>query len=234
MKDEGGSGLLVSGGSLLDGHVPLEGFIDAIKRVKRDLDLKVVVHTGVVDRWLVEGLASANVDCVMIDVVGSDDTIREVLHLNRSVEDYARSLELLEEHGIPSAPHVVVGLHKGRLKGEGNVLKIISERNVAVIVVVVLMPLEGTPMEKYPPPSVKDVLRVILATRLANPTTPLLLGCARPRGRYKAALDVLAVRAGVNGVAYPSVEGYRAAVKRKLSVRFHDECCSLLWKEVLA
>lgn len=232
VREEGGTGILVSGGSLADGSIPLKPFFNVMRRIKDELGLNVVVHTGLVDEETAEGLASAGVDCAMMDVVGSDETIREVLHLDRSVEDYVRSLELLEQHGVPLSPHVVVGLHGGMLKGERVALKMVCGRRIASLVIVVLMPLESTPMGKVTPPPLRDVLRVVVAARMAKPKTPLLLGCARPRGRYGGAVDALSVRAGVNGVAYPSEAAYRLAVKNNLSVRFHDECCSLAWRVV--
>lgn len=234
VRSEGGSGILVSGGSLPDGHVPLKEFFSVMRRIKDELGLSVVVHTGLVDAETAEGLASAGVNCAMMDIVGSNETIREILHMNRSVEDYARSLELLEDYGVPSVPHIVVGLHRGTLRGEREALKMVCERKVAALVIVVLMPLDSAPAAETQLPPLSDALRVVVAARMAKPNVPLLLGCARPRGRYKAALDVLSVKAGVNGVAYPSEAAYHAATRSGLSVKFHDECCSLAWKEVVA
>ncbi len=234
VRDEGGSGILVSGGSLPDGHVPLKNFFRVMRRIKDELGLNIVVHTGLVDAETAEGLASAGVDCAMMDVVGSNETIREILHLNRRVEDYVRSLELLEDYGVPSAPHIVVGLHRGTLRGEKEALLSICKRGIAALVIVVLMPLNSTPTTGSPSPPLSDALRVIVAARMAKPDVPLLLGCARPRGRYRAALDVFSVKAGVNGVAYPSEAAYHAAARSGLSVKLHDECCSLAWKEVVA
>ncbi|MBS7246868.1 MAG: radical SAM protein [Candidatus Jordarchaeales archaeon] len=227
VKKEGGAGVLVSGGSLADGSVPLKPFFSVMRKIKDELGLSVVVHTGLVDEETAEGLASAGVDCAMIDVVGSNETIREILHLNRGVEEYIRSLELLELHGVPLAPHIVVGLHRGMLRGEREALKAICERKVSALVIVVLTPFESTES----PPSIRDALRVIVAARMMKPKTPLLLGCARPKGKYKDALDVLSIKAGVNGIAYPSEVAYRVAVRRNLSVKLHDECCSLAWRD---
>ncbi len=233
VKRYGGYGCLISGGSLRDGRVPLKRYIPTIKRVKQELGLEVVVHTGLIDRNLAEELASAGVDGVMLDIIGSDETIREVCHLNRSVQDYEQSLILLEEYDIPSIPHIIVGLHYGSLKGERTALKIVYRRKIAALVIVVLMPLSGTSMENVTPPSPGTVTRILIAARLLKPNVPLLLGCARPRGPYKAALDVSGVRAGVNGIAYPTVEAYQAAVRLGLSVKIEDRCCSLLWKDLI-
>jgi len=232
IKKHGGKGCLISGGSIKDGSVPLMKFIPAIKRVKEELGLRVVIHTGLISPKMAEALATVDVDGVMLDIIGSNETIRKVYHLDRSVEDFEYSLILLEQNGIPTIPHIVVGLHFGKLKGEKEALKIVARRRIAALVIVVFMPLRGTPMENIDPPSPIVVSKVMLAARFLMPNTPLLLGCACPRGPYKASVDVLSIRAGVNGIAYPSEEAYNLATKLGLKVKIYDECCSLLWKEI--
>ena len=44
---------------------------------------------------------------MLFDVLGDEGTIHEVLHLDRTPEDYAKTLSLLREVGVPVAPHVV-------------------------------------------------------------------------------------------------------------------------------
>ena len=45
LKEKGASGCLISGGCLPDGSVPIDEFIDAITKVKKELELIIVVHT---------------------------------------------------------------------------------------------------------------------------------------------------------------------------------------------
>ena len=233
IKEDGGKGCLISGGSLGDGSVPLMGFIPAIKRVKRELGLDIVVHTGIVYPELAEALAEADVDAAMIDVIGSDETLRSVYHLDLSVEAFDRSLSLLEQQGISLVPHVVVGIHYGKLKGEREALEIISKHKPKAVIIVALMPLGQTPMEHATPPSPLDIARVILAARFMIPKAPLILGCARPGGEHKAKTDVLAIKAGVSGIAYPSEGGYSFAKKAGLNVRFSEECCALIYRDLI-
>jgi len=233
VKAAGGLGCLVTGGSLGDGSIPLMEFMPTLKRVKEKLGLRIVVHTGLVDENLAQALADAGIDAAMMDVIGSDETIRQVYRLSKNVGDYERSLALLGEYNVPTVPHVVVGIHYGQLKGERAALEMIARQSPAAVVVVALMPIDGTPMENVLPPSPVDVARVILAARFLMPWTPLLLGCARPRGALRSATDVLAIKAGVNGIAYPSEEAYKFAQKFGLRVKLHEECCSLLWRELV-
>jgi len=231
IKNDGSTGCLISGGSLSNGSVPLMKFIPTITLVRQDLGLQTVIHTGLVDAYLASALASTGVDAAMIDIVGSNDTVKEICHLD-DVRSFDRSLSLLEENGIPTVPHIVVGMHYGKLKGERAALEIISRHNPAAVVIVAFMPIANTRMEHVSPPRALDVARVVLASRLLMPEAPLLLGCARPRGQHKVETDILAIKAGVNGIAYPSDEACELAQELGLSTRFHEKCCSLLWQDL--
>lgn len=233
IKRSGAVGCLISGGSLHDGRVPLKQFIPTIKQIKKELGLQVVVHTGLVDLTLAECLADAGIDAAMIDILGSNDTIKEVYHLNDTVEAFDNSLTYLEDNNIPIVPHILVGIHFGKLKGEIHAIKLVSHHHPAAIVVIVLMPLVHTQMENTKPPAPIEVARVMLALRLLNPKTPMLLGCARPQGEHKTETDILAIKAGVNGIAYSSEEGYQFAKAQHLNAKMHEQCCSLIWHNML-
>ncbi|MFW9920948.1 MAG: 4Fe-4S cluster-binding domain-containing protein, partial [Candidatus Thorarchaeota archaeon] len=56
VKESNGKGLLVSGGSTTHGNTPLLEFIPTIKRAKEDLELDIVVHTGIVYPEIAEAL----------------------------------------------------------------------------------------------------------------------------------------------------------------------------------
>ncbi len=231
IKRSGGTGCLISGGSLSDGSVPLMKFIPAIKRVKQDLGLLIVIHTGLVDASLAKALADTDIDAAMIDIIGSNDTIKEVCHLSGNIHSFDRSLTLLEQNDIPTVPHIVVGIHYGKLRGEKVAVEIVSRHHPVAIVIVALTPLDHTQMGCTEPPSPVEIARVLLALRLLMPQTPLMLGCARPRGVHKVETDILAIKAGVNGIAYPSEEAYELAKRLGLSIKVHEKCCSLLWQD---
>lgn len=84
----GARGVLVSGGCDRHGRVPLRPHLADLKRVRRELGLVVRVHTGLLDEETAAGLAEVGVDGAMIDVIGADETIREVYHLDATVADY--------------------------------------------------------------------------------------------------------------------------------------------------
>jgi len=232
LKNEGAIGCLISGGCLPDGSVPLDRFVDAIAEIKHNLDLTVVVHTGVISHSMAEKLKKAEVDAALIDIIGSDETIKEVYQLNVKVEDYDKSLETLHEVGIPFVPHVLVGLHYGKLKGEYEALKMISKHQPSAVIVIALIPIHGTPMENANPPTSKDIAKVLLSARLILPKTPLVLGCMRPKSKHKAETDTLAVRIGVNAIAFPAVEAIKLADSMGLETVFSSLCCSQIFEDI--
>ncbi len=227
LVERGCQGVLISGGADADGRVPLAEYGEAMAALKAR-GLKVIVHSGLVDPDTAAMLKRAGVDQVLIDVIGDTDTIREVYHLHKSPADYARSLNDLKDAGLAVAPHVVIGLHYGEVRGELEALRLISAADVETIVLVVLTPLPGTPMCAYPPAPPDMVGKIAALARILNPETPLSLGCARPATR-KFAMERLAIHAGVNAVAYPSQDCIEYAQLLGLTIEFSELCCSLLW-----
>lgn len=232
LAGQGTEGILVSGGSRRSGEVPLLPHCADMKRVREELGLKVIVHSGVVTPQLADGLASAHVDGVMLDVIGDDATIREVYHLELTAADFERSIERLAAKGMRILPHIVLGLHYGRLRGEWNALEMIRRYPVSTLILVVLTPLTGTPMAHLEPPPLADVVDFFAHARAAMPETPVNLGCGRPMGEMKVALDRAAVDHGLNGIAYPADGIVDYARSSNLEPRFYEYCCSLTWADL--
>lgn len=226
LAGRGAHGLLVTGGCTPDGEVPLEPFLEGLRRAA-DLGLRVLVHTGLAGRRLARGLREAGVSQVLLDLIGDAETVRRVYHLDRRPEDYRDTLEVLLEEGLTVVPHIVVGLHYGGMRGEYEALGWVAEAPPAGLVLVVISPLPGTAMADVPPPPAAEVARLAAAARLLAPGLPVSLGCARPAGPARLEIERLAVDAGVTAVAYPAEETLRHAEGRGLELVFRQECCSL-------
>jgi len=232
LKRSGALGCLISGGCLPDGSVPLEKFVDGIRKVKRELGLTVFVHTGIIDFDNAEKLRNAGVDAALIDIIGSDETIRQIYNLNVTVKDYENSLKALHEVGIVFVPHVIVGLHYGKLKGEFHALKMISQYKPSALVIIAFMPIHETEMAKVEPPKPADIAKVITAARLMFPQTPLVLGCMRPKGRHRVETDILAIKAGVDAIAFPAEEAIKFAENQGYDISFSSFCCSQIYSDI--
>lgn len=232
LKGKGAIGCLISGGCLPDGSVPLHKFMEAITKIKRDLRLTVVVHTGITDVSMAKELKEAEVDAALIDIIGSDETIREIYQLNVRVEDYDKSLRALHEAKVPVVPHVLVGLHYGKLKGELHALEMISRYEPSAVIIIALMPIHGTSMENVNPPLPEDITKVLVAARLMMPKTPLVLGCMRPKGEHRIKTDMLAIKSGVHAIAFPTNEVIQLAEAMGLDITFSSMCCSQIFEDI--
>jgi hypothetical protein len=229
LKQQGALGCLVSGGCVPDGSVPLAGFIPAIEKIKRELDLTVFVHTGIIGSDNAVALKTAGVDAALIDIVGSDETTKKIGALNVTVKDYAGSLSALQQAGLNLVPHVIVGLHDGKLKGELDALKLIAAVKPSAVVIIAFMPIHGTAMAKVKPPAPADIAKVTAAARLMFPRTPLALGCVRPKGKHRAETDILALKAGVDAIAFPSEEAVKYAEAHGYEFSFSSHCCAQIY-----
>ncbi|MDQ1242203.1 MAG: lipoyl synthase [Pseudomonadota bacterium] len=220
-------GFLLSGGSNRRNEIPYERYYPVVERLKRDFpQMSIAIHTALTDEAGARAMEAAGVDTAMMDVIGAEETIREVYHLDRPVEDFEATLAALCTTSMKVSPHIVVGLHYGRIVGEPNALDIVSRHAVEALVLVVVMPFYAKP-GLFAVPDTADVGRIFGAARRRLPDRQVLLGCARPPGLHKRAVDAYAVMAGLDGIAFPAdgVVGVARAVGRP----FHQEhaCCSI-------
>jgi len=227
---KGAKGVLISGGFTREGVLPIRPFLRTVRALKEEFGLTIAVHPGLVDRGLAEDMASSGIDVALFDVVGDEDTIREVIGLDKKPEDYMESLLALREAGLAVAPHICVGIHGGEVRGEEEAIRMVRSAGVDVLVIIVFMPTRGTPYEGASPPDLGEVRRILRRARTAFPKTPLALGCMRPRKKpYRTALEFLALEEGVDRMALPSREAVRKALEMGLRVSWHDVCCAIPW-----
>jgi uncharacterized radical SAM superfamily protein len=162
LRVNGANGMLVSGGADKQGEVPLANFIPAIKAIKeKDPRFKIIVHTGLIRREIAKGLKEAGVDQILIDVIGDDDTIHEVYHLNKRVEDYEKTLWMLKEMGHRLAPHIIIGHHFGEIRGEWRALEMVTRVGVETIVLVILKTLLPSGENHFKVPKPEEAARPI-------------------------------------------------------------------------
>ncbi|MGA2682506.1 MAG: radical SAM protein [Candidatus Bathyarchaeia archaeon] len=227
LAKKGAKGVLITGGCLPSGKVPLGNFLDAISSVKKKTNLIVIAHTGIVDFQEAEKLASTGLDGAAVDVVGSPETTKAVYGIEIKPKTYTRTLKALEKAKIPIiSPHVCVGLNFGNLKHELTSLEIISGIKPTTVVITALMPLRGTPLEKVTV-NPYDVAKVVSVSRLMFPNVPITLGCARSKGADRALIEKLAIQAGVTSIATPSDFALKQSESIGLTTESYAVCCAV-------
>jgi uncharacterized radical SAM superfamily protein len=219
----------VSGGADHNGEVPLEKFIAPIKTLKEDdPQFRVIVHTGLVRRETAKELRDAAVDQILIDVIGDEDTIHEVYHLNKRVEDYEETLRMLKEMGHRLAPHIIIGHHFGEIRGEWRALEMVTRVGVETIVLVILKDLQADGKNRFKVPQPEKISEISAIARILNPAIPIRMGCIRPAHPWKAAMEKGAIDSGINTIAYPLQGPIDYAKEIGFDTKFIEMCCSLI------
>ena len=230
LRLNGAHGILVSGGANQNGEVPLEEFIPLIREIKEKApEFKVIVHTGLIQRENAKGLKEAGVDQILIDIIGDDDTIREVYHLNKRVEDYEKTLWMLKEMGHRIAPHIIIGHHFGEIRGEWKALEMVTRVGVETIVLVILKTLLPVGKNHFRVPKPDETSRISAIARILNPRIPIRMGCIRPAHPWKAEMEKGSILSGVNTIAYPLQGTIEYAKEIGLQTKFIEMCCSLIY-----
>ncbi len=229
LAEKGARGVLVSGGSDKKGRVPLLKHIPDMIRIRKELGMTIRVHPGLPDEETCAGLGEVGIDGAMVDIIGHEETIREVYHLHYGPEAYEIILANLQKYDVPTIPHIILGLHFGKMLGEWRALEMIANYPPKLLVLVILMPLSGTAMALTKPPSLEEIGEFFELTRKTMPETPVMLGCARPLGRMKYEIDRLAIAAGFNGIAYPAEGIISEAENRQLRPKLINACCGVSW-----
>lgn len=220
-------GFLLSGGSNKRNEIRYPLFYPVIEKLKMDFpDLNIAIHSGLINEAGAKSMEAAGVDTAMMDMIGAEETIRDVYHLDRPVADFEATLAALCTTTMNITPHIVIGLHYGRIIGESNALDIIARYDTQALVLVVIMPFyarAGT----FATPDTSDIGHIFSAARQRLANRQVLLGCARPPGMHKRVTDTYAIMAGLDGIAFPA-DG-AVAVAKAIGRPFHQEhaCCAI-------
>ncbi len=227
IETQGLNGFLLSGGSNKRNEINYMRYLPVVERLKSDFpDMRIAVHSALMKEDQAKAMESAGVDTVMMDVIGANETIEEVYKLKRPVEDFEETLAALCATSMEVTPHIVVGLHYGRILGEANALDMVSRYPVTALVLVVIMPFYAKP-GTFETPATRDVGEIFYEARERLPEQQVLLGCARPPGMHKRVTDAYAIMAGLDGIAFPA-EG-AVSVAHSIGRPFEQahSCCSI-------
>ena len=228
LADQGARGFLLTGGSNHRNQVEYEAFLPVVSKIKVAYPhLRIACHTALMTADEVTSLEQSGVDVAMMDIIGAQDTITQVYHLRRRVDDFEETLASLTESKMTVVPHIVLGLHYGYFLGEWNALEIVRRYLPDMLVLVIVMPMYADKKRPFKTPHLENVERMFRQARKILPDTPIKLGCARPPGRYKAIVDSLAVLSGLDGIAYPAEGIVELASRIGREVNINNSCCSI-------
>ena len=218
---DGATSALISGGCDLEGRVPVTEYLAQIAQIAPGRRLNW--HVGLIDEEAMQAIAPYT-DAISFDVVGDAETIREVYGLSKTPADYADAYAMMRRYARV-VPHITIGLRGGQIGHERPAMDMLARVGLTELVFIVLIPTPGTPYANCSPPEVADAALLLSEARQRFPNIPIQLGCMRPKRDYRARLDPLAVRAGLNVIVSPAREGRAEAASLGLEVLETRECC---------
>ncbi len=220
LEAEGMLGVLLSGGCDREGRLPWGEYLPLLAGI--DTSLYITAHAGLyVDEKTARDLGKTVIRQVLIDVVGDPDTYREIYRLS-DFERMEETIHNLFHYGPEVIPHIVVGIHRGQIRGEFRALEMLRPYNPRIVTLVVLMP----GIISVDPPSIEEVLEVFRAARDMFRT--VALGCARPRGRYRYELEERLISEGlIDRMALWSDRALKKAEEMGYVLNFKYTCCSV-------
>ncbi len=220
----GTKSLLVSGGSTLEGKVPILNRIDEIKSLESK-GYKLNFHVGLVDEK--EAIEISKIaDAISFDFVGDDETIHYVYNLKKKVGDYVRTFEILRRYTKNVYPHITIGLNCGKIGHEYKAIDILSHYRHEKIVFIVFIPTLHTAFEECPTPSINDIRKIFKYAR-KKLSCELILGCMYPGGKLRDEIGFAAIDSDFNTITQPSSHVIERLERENYLIEWSDECCVL-------
>jgi uncharacterized radical SAM superfamily protein len=215
--------VLVSGGCDFTGAVPLKDHLDLLKKLSKNH--KVIAHTGLLNKEDIS-LVSPFLTAASFNMVGDDSTIKDVYKLDKTLDDFIESYHALSKKVI-TYPHITIGLHGGRIKGEYHAIDLLSEMKTQAIVLNVLIPTKNTEFENLDPPSLSDVEDFISYAQNKMNGRRVYLGCMRPGGIYREKLDEFCIKNEIDRIVMPAKSARALAENMGFTITESQECCIL-------
>lgn len=216
--------ILISGGCDKNGRVPVLQCLHLLEDIKK-AGLSINLHTGLIGKEEIEQISKV-ADTVSFDFVGDSATVREVYGLYKDIGEYINTYRELKKR-VRVIPHICIGLRGGQLSGEYKAIELLKEIGADGLVLLIFRPTRGTRFANRKPPALEDVVRVLCKARMELPKVPLHLGCMRPGGKYRQAVDRLALLCGINKIVQPAPGTAEIAAGLGLDVKLGEECCVL-------
>ena len=225
-EEKGMHGVLLSGGCDINGKMPWDRFLPHLMDFNTTLYL--IAHGGLyVSRNIAKMFKNSVIRQVLVDITCDHDTLREIYHI-KEPSIIVKTLDNLYCEGIDVAPHIIIGIYKGKIKGEIHSLDLLSRYQKEKVILVILMPeVLGT----LPPP-LDEVVEVFRYAR--SLFKRVTLGCARPRGEYRRALEERLISEGlIDAMALWSNEAIKKAKDLGYTTNFYEGCCAITLRKHL-
>ena len=222
---EGTKSFLISGGLKKDGKSFVLDKKKQIRELRDEGKYRFNSHVGFVDPEEIEEMAEL-VDYVSFDFVSDSRVIKSVYKLDKTVDEYIEQYKLLSSR-IKTYPHVTIGLDRGEISWEYEAIDILAQLGADRVVLNVLIPTPGTEFQFVKVPDLDEVRKVFAHARKAFKDGLVIVGCMRPKGKYRLDMDLMAVEEGVDRIVQPTPRARKLAEEKGMEISHFYECCAL-------
>jgi lipoyl synthase len=229
-------GLLISGGFDRKGRLPLDNYLESIKKIKNmHPDLKIFAHTGFVEETEAIKIKESGIDGVLTNIIANIYSIEKVYNLPGYLpQDYYRTLENLKKAGNKTAPHIIIGLENGKIESEFEAVRQISSIGADCLVFAILKKLSKeinflktkNAFSKTIEIDSAEIISLISFAQKLMPGTPISLGCAKPAIKKRGQFEIDLLKNGISIIAFPEQETINYAIKEKIPYKFEETCCA--------
>lgn len=218
---KGARGLLISGGYNKDGYMPIKNFLSTIREIKRDFELVISLHSGLVDKKLASEIRKSQVDIVDYQLITDPIVIKEIQGLNRRPKDYIKSLEFLIQYG-PSyiAPHLPLGFRYGKIVKERETIDVVKDYNPYLVVFLTFISTPHSSMEDIGSPEHIELADIFSYSRKLP--CDIAIGCMRSAIHKKQLDEELIERKLVDRMCLP-----HSSTIKKYKLNVIKSCCSI-------
>ena len=217
--------LLISGGFKKDGSSYILDHQDELLKLKKEKGFKLNCHVGFVKKEDVKSLKKI-VDFISLDFVSDPSVLERVYKIKKSKKNIIEQYKLLAKN-LKVHPHITIGLDSGKIHWEYEAVKELHDLGADRLVFNVLIPTPGTEFSNVPNPNLSEVAKLIKYARDIFTDRLLILGCMRPKGKYRSELDKMAVREGMDRIVQPTIQARKLAEELNLNISHLEECCVL-------
>lgn len=200
LKDNFYTSVLISGGFNEIGSLDIISNLDFFKKIK-EYGKKIILHSGFISKNEID-LIKGIVDVISFDFIYDEATIKEVYHLPYNGEDFKKEYLLLRRN-IKTFPHIIVGLYKGKIKGEYEIIDVFAEIKPSTIIFLILIPTKNTPFQDVSIPDIEEIKKLFQFSKRKLRLTNFVLGCMRPKDKLRDEIEIIALESGFNGFVNP-------------------------------
>lgn len=172
-------GIVTSGLGFQKVNDVFQSILDAIDAIQGQFpELGICASLGMLSEETATELAKRNIKHYNINLQTNPERYNELIATTHNVNDRIKTIELLKQHSIGVCTGGIIGVGE-TMEDRISLAFALKELDVDVIPLNVLVPIEGTPLEKSNGATIAEITKTFALFRLINPTKVIKFAAGR-------------------------------------------------------